>query len=186
MHPPEAQSPGAHTVHLRQQLLTPRGCACQVELGNIKYDTALEIEVEHCTSPRPAISLRASYSDHNSQAGQYNRYSRNWEMLEEELHTNLENDPNGVRMWSVKMSSNHPRILGPKVRIEPNKSQLRWRLGHVVTRILWELTSTGRLPSAGCLTSACCLPSGTCCFVNAQHVARHVTVVDDGTTSNVM
>lgn len=83
--------------------------------NHIKFDTPLEIEVEHCTSPRPAISLRASYADKNVEAGQYNRYDRLWEMLEEEVGSSLERDSFGNKMWAIKMIRNDPKILGPKV-----------------------------------------------------------------------
>ena len=45
--------------------------------GNISFDTALELEVEHCTAERPAMSLRASVKN----GTEINRYDYLFSMM---------------------------------------------------------------------------------------------------------
>jgi hypothetical protein len=62
----------ALTVNDAGNHVTNQTCA-----GNISFDTALELEVEHCTAERPAMSLRASVKN----GTEINRYDYLFSMM---------------------------------------------------------------------------------------------------------
>lgn len=108
----------------------------QVLEGKIRYDTSIEIDIEHCTAERPAMSLRASYQDQHSADSAYNRYMKNFDMMVSEVEDGLAVDRNtGDKMWNVKVTANDKkRVLGPK---NVPEHQRRARLGSFEIIMTW-------------------------------------------------
>ncbi|EKX49032.1 hypothetical protein GUITHDRAFT_162222 [Guillardia theta CCMP2712] len=103
-----------------------------VEMGSIRFDTPLEIDVEVCIADRTkSLSLRESYKEGTP----YNRYETNYNSLVREVESKLAETPDGDAMWNVKVSKNDPqRCLGPQ-SLDP--SLRRPRLGSFEILLSW-------------------------------------------------
>eukprot|EP00960_Hanusia_phi_P055315 762936-Hanusia_phi.AAC.2 len=108
------------------------GLRKMVEIGSIKFDTPLEIDVEVCIADRTkSLSLRESFKE----GSPYNRYEANYNSLVREVESKLAETPDGDAMWNVKVSKNDPqRCLGPQ-SLDP--SLRRPRLGSFEILLSW-------------------------------------------------